>query len=119
MMFYKKVKKDKKKWGEDKVADMICQTVLHQNLCDDRHNPILVVDNVTIRFLKRKYRIFTAWTVIEIISLASEYGFLKLHPMTPALLTPENSKEPDVYYVNAEFYEERIKSYLKDEPSMY
>lgn len=119
MLFDKKLKKNKKKWGEDKVADVICQAVLHQNLCDDKHNPILVVDKATIKFLKRKYRLLTSYTVIYIISWASGYGLIKPHPMTPPILTPENAHEPDVYYIAPEFYTERIKPYLKEEPNVY
>ena len=111
-------RKAKMKWSKEKVADAICQAVVRQNLCDYKSKPILVVEKKTERFLRRKYWLTTRkarW----IISWAVEYGLLTLHPMSPALLTPENAHESDVYYIAPDFYEQKIKPYLKETPSNY
>lgn len=118
-LFYVKVREDEKKWRKEKVADAIASAVIHQNYCDWKHNPILVADNATFRFLKRKYRILTTFRSSKIIDWASGYKLLKLHPMTPAMLTPENAHIPNVYYVDSKLYEERIKPYLKEESEIY
>ena len=111
-------KEEKFKWEKDKVADAICQVTLRQNLCDHSKRPILVVGKRTIRFLRRKYCLTTrrAWDVIH---WAFGYNFLKCHPMTSPIITPENAHEPDVYFITPEIYEERIKSFLNEEPSIY
>ena len=111
-------RKEKMKWSKENVADAICQAVVRQNLCDYKSKPILVVDKNTERFLRRKYWLTTRkarW----IISWAAEYEILKLHPISPVLLTPENASEPDVYYIAPDFYEQKIKPYLKEAPSNY
>ena len=111
-------RKEKMKWSKEKVSDAICQAVVRQNLCDYKNKPILVVDKKTERLLRRKY-LLTTRKARWIISWAVEYGLLKSHPMSPVLLTPENASEPDVYYIAPDFYEQKIKPYLKEAPSNY
>lgn len=114
-----RVKENEKKWSKEEVKDAIAAGAIQQNLCDHAHNPILVADDELFRFWKRKYHLIFSFRAIGITGWACEYGLLKSHPSSPAMLTPENADIPSVFSINPEFYDERIKPYLKEEPSVY
>lgn len=118
-LFFVKVKEDKKKWNKEKVKDAIGSAVIHQNYCDHAHNPILVADDATYKFLRKKYHLIFSFRSMGITSWGCKYGLLKMHPMTPAMLTPDNADIPSVFLIDPKFYKERIKPYLKETPSVY
>lgn len=114
-----RVKENEKKWSKEKVADAIASGAIQQNFCDGKHNPILVADDDLFKFWKRKYHLIFSFRAIGITGWACEYGFLKSHPSSPAMLTPDNADIPSVFSIDSEFHEEQIKPYLKEEPSVY
>ena len=118
-LFYIKVREDEKKWSKEKVADAIAAGAIQQNFCDWKHEPILVADDELLKFWRKKYHRIFSFRAIWIHDWACTYGLLNIHPMTPAILTPDNADIPSVFSINPEFYEERIKPYLKEEPEMY
>lgn len=118
-LFFVRVKENEKKWNKEKVADAIASAVIHQNYCDHAHNPILVADDELFKFCKRKYHLIFSFRAIRITSWGCEYGLLKSHPSSPAMLTFDNADIPSVFSIDSEFYNEMVKPYLKEEPKVY
>lgn len=118
-LFFVRVKEDGKKWNKEKVEDAIASAVIHQNYCDYARNPILVADDATFKFWRKKYHLIFSFRAIGITSWGCEYGLLNSHPSSPAILTPDNAHIPSVFSIDPEFYDEKVKPYLKEEPKEY
>lgn len=114
-----RVKENGKKWSKEKVADAIAAGAIQQNFCDEMHDPILVADDELFKFWKKKYHLIFFFRAVRIADWACDYGLLNIHSMSPTFLLPDNYDIPSVFSINPEFYEERIKPYLKKEPEMY